>query len=115
MNKKRLTIWHDISIIGCMIWIEIIHLRTSHTHDTDLLLDVSEEVTKLKQVAQVKHAGVLTDVEQPTDIGILIIWEQCETPSKSRSALALAAYLEQFGTVEHSLWSEFSEVRHARK
>jgi len=58
----------------------------------------------------IKNAWVIIQSAYEYDLAVVLFWENERQPVKTREGLYIANYLEQFGSVNHAVWTVFSEV-----
>jgi hypothetical protein len=88
-----------------MEWVEIIRL-VSAPQDVNVLQEsIRAQVNGLKKTQGLKRALVMLHAMYGTDFAVVLVWENDRQPVKTREGLLLADCLQQYGSVDHAVWT----------
>ncbi len=93
-----------------MKWIEEVNLCTSddNTIETILRSQIRSHVESIRRSPECKEALIM---HQPNVIGsfnLIVLWSGFGPPRKSRELLMLTEFLNSYGFVYHTLWTELN-------
>jgi hypothetical protein len=90
-----------------MIWVEMIHLRTTDFHDKTLESMFRDAVTQAKGQPGLLHLRIYNNVSLTTDLAMTLVWDTDSYSGKgSKAGLIMADAFKTFGLVDHSVWIE---------
>lgn len=88
-----------------MKWIELIVVRAADIQHKSTIRRLVDQLAREGQSEGLASAALYHNAFVQSDIGIQFEWEQeSGSPSKSAIGLELAAALEEFGRVHHTIW-----------
>ena len=87
-----------------MEWVEMIRLRGNLKEMQKLQEDVVTELNRWQKTPGFLGTLVMFQMPNETDLAIVLVWKNEREPVKTREGLSLTGFLEQFGSVDHSVW-----------
>ncbi len=93
-----------------MRWVETIRVRSSASGLTVLRPDLKVLLASLGDVPGMKQLFVLEHALYDGDLAVSLLWDDgARVPDRTREGLLVAACLERFGSLEHSVWRMVAE------
>lgn len=92
---------------NCMIWLEMISIRTAGTIETEKVFEICRECFKSVADGQLSRVIVYRSAQYQTDISIHLQWESDPGPG-GRSILGgkVRSALIDLGLINHTGWTE---------
>jgi hypothetical protein len=88
-----------------MKWIELIVVRATDNRHKPTVRQLVDQLIQNKGPQGIKGATLYYNAFVETDLGIHIQWEvDGAVPAKSDRGIELAAALEGFGRIHHTIW-----------
>lgn len=88
-----------------MKWIELIVVRATDNRHKPTVRQLVDQLIQNKGPKGIKGATLYHNAFVETDLGIHIQWEvDGAVPAKSDRGIELAAALEGFGRIHHTIW-----------
>lgn len=85
-------------------WIELIRVLGPLPDSHPVQQEMESRLEETARAAGLKRALLMTKPSYGSDFAVVMVWEREGEPARTREGLALAEYLRQFGSVDHTAW-----------
>jgi hypothetical protein len=85
-------------------WLEIIRVLGAFPESHPVREEIQLRLDETRKAAGLKRSMLMTKASYGSDFAVVLLWENARQPVKTREGLALAQYLQQFGSVDHAAW-----------
>ncbi|MDD4870186.1 MAG: hypothetical protein PHR77_06465 [Kiritimatiellae bacterium] len=93
-----------------MKWVETIRVLCS-LQDADAFKDeLVAQLCDFRGIKGIKKISIMLQSAYEHDIAVALFWNKQQQPTKTVEGVFIANYLKQFGSVNHSVWTVFSEI-----
>jgi hypothetical protein len=91
-------------------WVEMIRVLCSLQNAEAFKDELVEQLRDFRKIKGIKNISVLFQSAYEHDLAVALFWNKRQQPAKTVEGIFIANYLKQFGSVNHSIWSIFSEI-----
>ena len=100
----------NLTMEAAMRWIEFIRLLTAQKDVDALQHAIDAQLETLRNTHGLERVQAMLHATYGTDFAIILVWENQREPVKTREGLVLANCLQQFGLIDHAVWSILRDV-----
>ena len=93
-----------------MKWMEMIRVRSSAAGVEAIKNHLSAQRASFRAGNGLEAAFVLAHGQIDGDLAVVMVWNNDRQPVKTRESLLLARYFEQFGSVDHTVWTKYMDL-----
>jgi hypothetical protein len=91
-------------------WVEIVRVLTAPKDVKALQKDIGVQLDRLQNTPGLGRALAMLHATYGTDFAIVLVWKDEREPMKTREGLLLADCLQQFGSVDHAVWTVLGDM-----
>ena len=87
------------------MWVETIRVLSSAQGVELLKKELNALLRELRDAEGMKDTFIMLHATHAGDLDVVLLWENERRPVQTREGLSIAKYLQQFGSVDHEVWS----------